>query len=81
MELGLTDKVAFITGASRGIGKAIAIALAQDGFDVAIAARDSAEKGSGVVNEAVTAMNGISGSSKKIAEITNVINEIALVLL
>ena len=30
---------AFVTGASRGIGKAIAIRLAQGGFDVAITAR------------------------------------------
>tara|TARA_B110000444_G_C18720514_1_gene538206 strand:- start:90 stop:923 length:834 start_codon:yes stop_codon:yes gene_type:complete len=32
-------KVAFVTGASRGIGKASAIALAKAGFDVAISAR------------------------------------------
>ncbi len=31
--------VAFVTGASRGIGKACALALAQAGFDVAISAR------------------------------------------
>lgn len=33
------QKTAFVTGASRGIGKAIAIALADAGFDVAITAR------------------------------------------
>ena len=32
-------KTAFVTGASRGIGKAIALALAETGFDVAITAR------------------------------------------
>jgi NAD(P)-dependent dehydrogenase (short-subunit alcohol dehydrogenase family) len=35
----MTRKVAFITGASRGIGKACAIELADAGFDVAIVAR------------------------------------------
>ena len=34
-----TAKVAFVTGASRGIGKAIAIELADAGYDVAILAR------------------------------------------
>jgi NAD(P)-dependent dehydrogenase (short-subunit alcohol dehydrogenase family) len=33
------SRVAFVTGASRGIGKAIAVELAQAGFDVAITAR------------------------------------------
>ena len=32
-------KTAFVTGASRGIGKAVAVALAEAGFDVAITAR------------------------------------------
>ncbi len=32
-------KIAFVTGASRGIGKAIAVELAQAGYDVAITAR------------------------------------------
>ncbi|WP_236794700.1 SDR family NAD(P)-dependent oxidoreductase [Amycolatopsis sp. GM8] len=32
-------RVAFVTGASRGIGKAISVALARAGFDVAITAR------------------------------------------
>ncbi len=40
-EPGFMDnrKIAFVTGASRGIGKASAIALAENGFDVAISAR------------------------------------------
>lgn len=39
MELGLDGKVAIVTGGSMGIGRAIALALAQEGADVAICAR------------------------------------------
>jgi NAD(P)-dependent dehydrogenase (short-subunit alcohol dehydrogenase family) len=40
MDLQLTGKRAFVTGGSRGIGKAVARVLAEEGCDVAIAARD-----------------------------------------
>ncbi len=39
MDLGLTGKRAIVTGGSRGIGKAVARVLAEEGCDVAIAAR------------------------------------------
>jgi 3-oxoacyl-[acyl-carrier protein] reductase len=39
MDLGLKDKVAIVTGGSRGIGRSIALALAAEGCNVAICAR------------------------------------------
>ena len=41
MELGLKDKVALVTAASRGLGKAAASALAQEGASVAICSRSA----------------------------------------
>jgi 3-oxoacyl-[acyl-carrier protein] reductase len=40
MELGLTNKVAMVGGASKGLGYAVARALAAEGAAVSIASRD-----------------------------------------
>jgi len=40
MELKLKDRIAFVTGASRGIGRAIATALAAEGVHLALFGRD-----------------------------------------
>ena len=44
---------------------------------LAMAARQQAEKGGAVVNSAITAMGGINAASRKIADIIGVIDEIA----
>ena len=40
MDMGLTDKVAIVTGAARGVGRAIAVGLAVEGVKVAIVDTD-----------------------------------------
>ena len=55
MELGLNGKVALVTGASRGIGAAIAMELAREGVHLCLVARDLAK-----LNEVADAVRGIA---------------------
>src|SRR2546425_9990681 len=47
MDLGLTGKIAFVTGASKGIGRAVAEQLASEGADIVITARTAGPLGQG----------------------------------
>jgi 3-oxoacyl-[acyl-carrier protein] reductase len=57
MDLGLTGKVAMVTGASRGLGRAMAQALADEGMHVCVCARTKE-----TLNEAVATL-GRTGSA------------------
>lgn len=59
----LKDKILFITGASRGIGKAIAIKAAQDGAKIAVVAKTAEPhpKLEGTVYSAVEDINKVGG--------------------
>lgn len=54
--MSLNGKTALVTGASRGIGRAIALRLAEDGANVAVIYAGSADKAEAVVNE-ITALD------------------------
>lgn len=62
MDLGLGGRAAIVTGASRGIGRAIAECLAAEGASVLICGRDQA-----ALDDAVAAIGASSGSGDAVA--------------
>ena len=61
----MADKIAFVTGASRGIGKGIALELAAAGYDVALTARtvhegDAREHSSTLKRSDTSALPGLT---------------------
>ena len=73
MNLGLRDKVAMVSGASQGLGLAVARALAQEGVQLSIASED--EEG---VAEAATTLEGETGT-RVVGVLADVRNPEALV--
>lgn len=65
----LKGKNAIITGASRGIGKAIALKLAQEGVNIVIAARDQATLDQAVSEIRLQAQGKVIGVSTDVSQL------------
>jgi len=65
----LRGRVAFVTGASRGIGKALAVRLAAEGADVVVAAKSeqSSEKLPGSIHETADAIRSLGRRALAVA--------------
>lgn len=77
MHLGLDNRVALVTGASLGLGKAIATRLAQEGASVAIAARDQErlERVAQELRDAGGRVVAIQADVSSSADCTNLVRE------
>ena len=77
MDLGLKDKVALVTGASKGIGKGIAEELAREGAKVSICARgkDGLERSGEQLRKRGTAVYAVQGDATKVKDVERVVDQ------
>ena len=78
--MSLSGRVALVTGAGRGIGRAIAIALAKDGADVAVNYRrdeDSAASAVAEIEATGSKARAYKGSVDNLEEVTAMVAQIA----
>ncbi len=72
MDLGLTGKVGLITGATRGLGRAMAEALAAEGMSVGICARDADQvKAATAALQQISVQRGGQGAIGRAADATD----------
>jgi 3-oxoacyl-[acyl-carrier protein] reductase len=74
MDLGLTDKVALITGGSSGIGLAIARKLAAEGCKVAIAARQRAKLDAAAAE--ISGARGFTTDVRNPADVSQLVDDV-----